>query len=267
MAGDRRRDGVGNLKPQDRVPTLIPLMEISMNNQTDRDAIAEEAVGQRRDGAPPYAVKEEMSPEEAVRRIAESAGAAASTPEKTAESVGERVGDAYSDPESSTQTQTRKFGLYGAATAAFQGSASDPVLATRRTVAQFISDRFNEQPFAVAVACFALGYATAVLLHGRTNANVGTTPGPFQITRPPRGERHPRGFVQSTVLKTITEHPQGMTIAEIVKELAPQDIGQRSIADALGVLVQEEKVSLHGGRGKYIPAAAEVPTAPDQPSS
>jgi hypothetical protein len=265
MAGDRHRDGVGNLKAQDRVPTLIPLMEISMNNQTDRDTIAEEAVGQRRDGAPPYAVKEEMSPE-AVRRIAESAGAAASIPEKTAESVGERVGDAYSDPESSTQTQTRKFGLHGAATAAFQGSASDPVLATCRTAAQFLSDRFNRQPFAVAVACFALGYATGVLLHGRTNANVGTTPGPFQITRPPRGERHPRGFVQSTVLKTITEHPQGMTIAEIVKELAPQDIGQRSIADALGVLVQEEKVSLHG-RGKYIPAAAEVPTAPDQPSS
>jgi hypothetical protein len=242
-------------------------MEISMNNQPDRDTIAEEAVGQRRDGAPSYPAKEEMSPEEAVRRIAQSAGAAASIPEKTAESVGERVGDAYSDPESGTQTQSRKLGLHGATTAAFHGSASEPVLATRRKVAQFISDRFNEQPFAVAVACFALGYATAVLLRGQTNANVGTTPGPFQITRPPRSERHPRGFVQSTVLKTITEHPQGMTIAEIVQELAPQDIGQRSIADALGVLVQEEKVSLQGGRGKYIPAAAEVPTAPDQPSS
>src|SRR5215813_14030524 len=101
-------------------------MEISVNNQPDRDTIAEEAVGQRRDGAPSYAVKEEMSPEEAARRIAQSAGAAASIPEKTAESVGERVGDAYSDPESGTQTQTRKFGLHGAATAASQGSASDP---------------------------------------------------------------------------------------------------------------------------------------------
>ena len=58
-----------------------------------------------------------------------------------------------------------------------------------------------------------------------------------------------------------------MTIAEIVQELAPHDIGKGSIADALGVLAQEEKVSLQGGRGKYIPAAAEVPTAPDQPSS
>jgi hypothetical protein len=65
-------------------------MEISMNNQSDRDTIAEEAVGQRRDGAPSYAVKEEMS-EEAVRRIAQSAGAAASIPEKTAESVGENL--------------------------------------------------------------------------------------------------------------------------------------------------------------------------------
>jgi hypothetical protein len=61
-----------------------------MNNQSDRDTIAAEAVGQRRDGAPSYAVKEEMS-EEAVRRIAQSAGAAASIPEKTAESVGENL--------------------------------------------------------------------------------------------------------------------------------------------------------------------------------
>jgi hypothetical protein len=52
-----------------------------MNNQSDRDTIAEEAVGQRRDGAPSYAVKEEMS-EEAVRRIAQSAGAAASIPRR-----------------------------------------------------------------------------------------------------------------------------------------------------------------------------------------
>jgi hypothetical protein len=58
-----------------------------------------------------------------------------------------------------------------------------------------------------------------------------------------------------------------MTTAEIVNELAPQDIGQRSIADALDVLVQAKKVSLQGSRGKYVPAAAEVPTAPDQPSS
>jgi len=36
-------------------------------------------------------------------------------------------------------------------------------------------------------------------------------------SRPPQGDRRPRGFVQSTVLKVITEHPQGMTTAEIIK--------------------------------------------------
>ena len=91
-------------------------------------------------------------------------------------------------------------------------------------------------------------------------------PGPFQITKPPQGEQHPRGFVQSTVLKTITEHPQGMTTAEIINELGPQGIGQESIANALDVLVQVKKISSPGREGKYLPAASEVPTAPDQPS-
>ena len=116
------------------------------------------------------------------------------------------------------------------------------------------------------VGGFALGYLTAVLLHGRINAYVDTTAGPFQITKPPQGGHHPRGFVQSTVLKTITEHPQGMTTAEIIKELGPQGIGQESIANALDVLVQANKISSPGREGKYLPAASEVPTAPDQPS-
>jgi hypothetical protein len=119
----------------------------------------------------------------------------------------------------------------------------------------------------LAVACFALGYATAALFHGRINACFGKTPQHFQITRPPRGDEHPRGFVQSTVLKTITEHPQGMTTTEIIKELGPQGFGQQSIANALGELVEAKKMSLNDREGKYIPAAAEVPTAPDQPSS
>jgi len=90
-----------------------------MNNRPNPDQIAEEAVGQRHDSPPPHAVKEkeDMSPEDAVRQIARSAGADASTSEKTAESVGERVGDAYSDPESGIQTQTKKFDLHGATTA------------------------------------------------------------------------------------------------------------------------------------------------------
>ena len=74
-------------------------------------------------------------------------------------------------------------------------------------------------------------------------------------------------FVQATVLKTVTEHPQGMTTAEITAELGPQGIGRESIANALGALVQAEKVSSRREEDKYFPAAAEVPTAPDQPSS
>ena len=66
-----------------------------MQRQADRDKIAEEAVGQRHESAPPYAAKnEEVSQEEAARHLAGSAGAQATTPERTAESVGERVGNA-----------------------------------------------------------------------------------------------------------------------------------------------------------------------------
>ena len=35
-----------------------------------------------------------------------------------------------------------------------------------------------------------------------------------------RGDRHPRGFVQQTVLKTITEHPQGLSRGDI--DCSPQ---------------------------------------------
>jgi hypothetical protein len=117
------------------------------------------------------------------------------------------------------------------------------------------------------VASFALGYLTAVLFHSRIKTQFGTISGPFQITKPPQGDQHPRGFVEAAVLKTITEHPQGMTTAEITAELGPQGIGPQSTAIALGALVQAEKVSSQREGGKYFPAAAEVPTAPDQPSS
>ena len=101
----------------------------------------------------------------------------------------------------------------------------------------------------------------------RIGAYFGSTAAPSQITRPPQGNRHPRGFVQSTVLRTITEHPQGITTAEIIKELGPQGIGQQSIANALSALIQAKKISSQGRGGKYLSAAPEVPTAPDQPSS
>jgi hypothetical protein len=227
-------------------------MEISMNNRPDPDQIAEEAVGQGHSSPPPDAVKEkeDMSPDDAIRRIARSAGADANISEKTAESVGERAGDAYSDTGSYTQRQKRSSGSHAQTRSASE--ASGPT---------------NERPLMMAVACFALGYVTAALFHGRISAYFGKAPEQFQIMRPPQGDEHPRGFVQSTVLKTITEHPQGMTSAEIINELGPQGIGHQSIANALGLLVEAKKVSLHDKEGKYIPAAAEVPTAPDQPSS
>jgi hypothetical protein len=133
--------------------------------------------------------------------------------------------------------------------------------------AKAVSRQFDQERFLTVVASFALGYLAAVLFHGRINAQFGTISGPFQITKPPQGDKHPRGFVESAVLKTITEHPQGMTTAEIAAELGPQGIGRQAIAIALGALVQAEKVSSQHQGEKYFPAAAEVPTAPDQPSS
>jgi hypothetical protein len=143
---------------------------------------------------------------------------------------------------------------------------SNRFLSVGRKVTDGLSHPLFEERFVTVVGGFALGYLTAVLLHGRINAYFDTRPGPFQITKPPQGEQHSRGFVQSTVLKTITEHPQGMTTAEIITELRPQGIGQESIANALDVLVHAKKISFPGREGKYLPAASEVPTAPDQPS-
>jgi hypothetical protein len=88
------------------------LSEFAMERQPDRDRIAEGAVGQRHESAPPYAgTKPNISQEEAAWRFAAASGAGASIPEKTAESIGERVGDAYSDPEGVAQHSPRKVGL------------------------------------------------------------------------------------------------------------------------------------------------------------
>ena len=60
--------------------------EIAMEGQPDRDRIADEAVGQRHESAPPYARSAAyMSEEESSRQFAASSGVAASIPEKTAE--------------------------------------------------------------------------------------------------------------------------------------------------------------------------------------
>jgi hypothetical protein len=55
------------------------------------------------------------------------------------------------------------------------------------------------------------------------------------------------------VLKTITEHPQGMTSAEITDELGRQGIGQQSIEHALGVLVRAKKSACRAAQPNTIP--------------
>ena len=201
-----------------------------------------------------------MSQDEAALQHAPSSGAQASIPEKTAESVGERVGDAHSDPARVTQYPKGKLGRLTATAAGSQ---------KRDENNRFLSVGHGgtQERFLSVVAGFALGYVTAALFHGRINAYFGTTPGPFQITKPPEGDRHRRGFVRSTVLKTLTEHPQGMTAAEIITELGPQGIDRDSIENALGALIRARKISPQDRVGKYHSAAPEVPTAPDQPSS
>jgi hypothetical protein len=243
--------------------------EITMKTQPDRDTIAEEAVGQKHGSAPPYAgEKAKMSQEEAARQLAPSSGAQASTPEKTAESVGERVGDAYSDPERVEQHPKSTLGrLTATGAGSHKNGESNRLLSVGPRVTDDLSRPRLEERFLTVLGGFALGYLTAILLHGRINAYFGTTPGSFQITKPPQTDRHLRGFVQSTVLKTITEHPQGMTTAEILTDLGSQGIGEESIASALVELVQTKKINSPGREGKYLPAAGEVPTAPDQPSS
>ena len=212
-----------------------------METQADRDAIAAEAVGLRPGNA--SAGAQEKHSEQLGRPPAAATGAEARIAEKTAESVGERVADAYSDPD-----PTNRPVAFG------RGSGTG------------LTGALPLQWFLTLAGGFALGYAAAVFFHGRISAYFGKTAEPFQITHPPQGESHPRGFVQSTVLKTVTEHPQGMTSAEIIGELGRQGISRQSIEHALEALVEAKKVGMQGRGGKYLPAAAEVPTAPDQPS-
>jgi hypothetical protein len=137
----------------------------------DPDAIAEEAVGQRHEDPPPYAVKvqPEMSQQEMARRLSEPAGPRASIPEKTAEAVGERVGDAYADPGSAAARNrpaqiARLAGPHGRPSG---NGAADPQLGAVRQMTQVVSHQLHEQPFLTVAASFALGYMTALLLHGR----------------------------------------------------------------------------------------------------
>jgi len=131
-------------------------MEKPMDTTPARDAIADEAVGETLESRAPYAARSAgVAAEEAARRFARSSGARASIAEKTAESLRERVGDAYADAGSSTRRSGR-----------LEGYQASPGKVARQ-VAQVVSDLLHEQPFLMMGTCFALGYMTAALLHGR----------------------------------------------------------------------------------------------------
>ena len=237
--------------------------EIAIQGQPDRDRIADEAVGQKDENAPPYARSAaSVSGEDSSRQFAASSGGASSIPEKTAESVGERVGNAYSDAESEQRYSPLNVGQQIAA----RGEANKGVGTSGFLSASGKAANPDQERFLTVVASFALGYLAAVLFHDRITARFDTTSGPFQITKPPV-DKHPLGFVQATVFKTLSEHPQGMTSAEITTALGPEGIGQQSIANALSALIQARKISSEGGGGKYRAATDEVPTSPDLPSS
>jgi hypothetical protein len=90
----------------------------------------------------------------------------------------------------------------------------------------------------------------------RIDAYFGPESASSRTSRPSPGSRHPRGFVQATVLKSITENPEGMTSPEIAKALHAQGIGQQSISNALSALTQAKKISSEGRGGKYRAMAA-----------
>ena len=145
--------------------------EVAIQGQPDRDRIADEAVGQKHEPAPPYARNAaSVSGEESSRQFAAPSGVASSIPEKTAELLGERVGDAYSDAESRQRYSPPNVGQQIAA----RGESNKGV-GTRR----FLSASAQER-FLTVVASFALGYLAAVLFHDRINARFNTTSGPFK---------------------------------------------------------------------------------------
>jgi len=92
----------------------------------------------------------------------------------------------------------------------------------------------------------------------RINRYFSGTTGPTQITRHLQGEGHLRGFIQATVLKTVSGHPQGLTSREVTELLKPDNISQKSIYNALGTLVFTKKVTFQGRGGKYRLASAET---------
>jgi len=138
-----------------------------MENQPDRDKIRDEAIGQARD-APPESVtgKEQLSPEEAARRLARAPGPEASMPEKTAASIGERAGGAYADAGSARQKHQGTVDQ-PIATESGWNAMANCALSAGRELAESISDQFSDQRFLGLVAVFGLGIIAATLLRGR----------------------------------------------------------------------------------------------------
>jgi hypothetical protein len=123
---------------------------MSMDDQkSDPDKIAEEAVGEALESRRPDAGKEEPRP------APTSAGSHANLATRTAESVGERVGDAYVDATpDQAEERSRKAVQQRRLAGSPRGIADDIKIG-------------RGQQFVTVIAAFALGYAAALLLHGR----------------------------------------------------------------------------------------------------
>jgi hypothetical protein len=125
------------------------------DKKPDPERIAEEAVGEALESRRPDAGKEEVRP------APTAAGPQANIADKTAESVGERVGDAYAD---ATPDQAQERSRNAVRQGARQAGSPQSGTATDRMPAR-------SQQVVTVVAAFALGYAAALLLHGRSRAN------------------------------------------------------------------------------------------------
>jgi hypothetical protein len=116
-----------------------------VSEDANRRRIADEAVGERPASATPDVVRDRVP--EAALRSQRSVGAHASIADRTAEAMGERVSTgAYADP------------------ATDRASGRRPILARRPSMDASYSGGHS---YLMMAAIFALGYATAWLIHHR----------------------------------------------------------------------------------------------------
>lgn len=115
-----------------------------------REDLAAEAVGERDRSATPQAAKDrvENPPEEAARQAARPSGPRASTAAIAAEAVGERVEEGYAD------VPTEK-------------AARLSARAVRHAAPPAVGRLAAGQPLLMMLAGFTVGYAAALLIHGR----------------------------------------------------------------------------------------------------